>query len=151
MTERMHTPPDVYIDGRPLRGRSLQREDGTHASLDLTEVKPGDKVRIIVGSDYIQEIEKTEGDSQGSALENWRLPAEPERTLGDRAVRLVILEPNPSGTSFLTHSVVLREGYEVGYVGDDTPNSIRSLGVVGTILFSSAEQGSLTPIERVSH
>ncbi|HEX6416516.1 MAG TPA: hypothetical protein VFZ62_03250 [Candidatus Saccharimonadales bacterium] len=140
MAESLHESPDIYINGRPIRGRTNRREDGSYESLDLMEIEAGKSV-LIVDQNGIRELVKTEGDEHASSLENWQLPAEPERELGDRAVRLVLLEPNPTGgSSFLTPSVVLRERMEVGYIDEDEPNVIKSLGVAAGILTRTAEE-----------
>jgi hypothetical protein len=140
MTDRLYESPDIYINGRAQRGRTYRREDESYESLDLLEVEAGASV-MIIGRDGIRELVKTEGKKRDSSLENWQLPAEPERQLGDRAVRLILLEPNPTGgTSFLTPGVVLREGLEVGYVDEEDPNIIKSLGIAASILMKTADE-----------
>jgi len=148
MTERLSSEtPDIILNGRPLRGRTYRREDESYESLDLMEVAPGDSV-MIVGENGIQELVKMPGEERASSLEDWQLPAEPERRIGDRAVRLTLLEPNPQGTSFLTPGVVLREGLEVGYIDEDDPNIIKSLGVVAGILMRSAAEKAAQSLTR---
>lgn len=145
MTERLSSEtPDIILNGRPLRGRTYRRPDESYESLDLMEVTEGDSV-MIIGKDGIQELVKTAGEKYASSLDNWQLPAEPERRIGDRAVRLMLLEPNSQGVSFLTPGVVLREGLEVGYVDEDDPNIIKSLGVAAGILMRSASEKVMQP------
>lgn len=150
MIERIPETPDIFIDGRPLRGRTYQREDGTYESFDLVGAEVGDVITLIT-PDGAHEIIKGEGDERASSMENWLLPNSSDQELGSRAVTLTLLEPNPTGASFLTPGVVIREGLEVGYTDRVKPHIIKTLGIAGTILVKrSADQASEQPRERIA-
>ncbi|QQG50637.1 MAG: hypothetical protein HZB75_03845 [Candidatus Saccharibacteria bacterium] len=111
--------------------RTQRREDGSYASLDLVRARSGDRVTIIT-EQGTHTLIKGEVEEYTAALEGWIREAG-EQVLG--STTLVLLEKTKNGPSFLTPRVVLREGIEVGAVDtlSDTPNVIRSLGVVGAI------------------
>lgn len=116
-------------------GRTYKRDDGSFESLDLVRARPGDRVTIVTeqGTHTIIKGGMEEGTS---AMEGW-VREGGEHTLA--STTLVLLERMKGGPSFLTPRVVLREGIEVGAIDtlSDTPNVIRSLGVVGAIAASS--------------
>jgi hypothetical protein len=122
------------IDHYERSGRTRRRGDGSYESLDLVKARAGDQITIVT-EQGTHTFTKGDVDMSVSAMEGWI------REYGEHALAstvLVLLERTKSGTSFLTPRVVLREGIEVGAIdtGSDTPNVIRSLGVIGMITVS---------------
>lgn len=146
-TDKYTGSSETILNGRPVRGRTYRHDDGTYESYDLMEASVGDVVTIMKDGD-MQEIIKTEGDDGASAMENWELPSIPERGLGSHAIHLTLLEPNASGSSFLTPGVVLREGLEVGYTEVSDATRMKSMGIIGGIAVlteSERQMGSTIP------
>lgn len=127
---------DIFVNGEVRRGRSKRYDDGTYAAYDLMEARPSDSL-VVLTETGAHELVKATGEKYDSALENWRLPA--EEAVGSRAVRLTLLEADASGASFLTPSVVLSQGMELGVTEDDKPLVIKSLGVVAGIACRTAK------------
>jgi hypothetical protein len=120
--------PGIFIDGREQKGRTHQRDDGTYASLDLKDVRPGETVTVVT-NEGVQELVKAEAPEHDSALSNWRL--------GERAVQLSLSEPTGAGgTDFIHHGIVMRErlGLRVTYPASEHPNIVYGLGVIASIV-----------------
>lgn len=112
-----------------INERHVQRADGTFAAYDLQEAEEGTTLGFITERGAFELTKVVVADS---ALEGWK-HVERGQSLG-AAVRLVLLETN-EGASFLTPSIVVRPGTEMGVVepGSNQPNVIKSLGVVGEL------------------
>jgi hypothetical protein len=104
----------------------------------LVRARPGDQITIVT-EQGTHTLIKGETEERVSAMEGW-VREGGEHTLA--STTLVLLEKTKGGPSFLTPRVVLREGIEVGAVDalSDTPNVIRSLGVIGAIAASSDKE-----------
>lgn len=128
------TPVGGMIDHYERSERTRRRDDGSYESLDLVKARAGDQISIVT-EQGTHTFTKGDTEKSTSAMEGWI------REYGEHALAstvLVLLERTKSGASFLTPRVVLREGIEVGAIdtNSDTPNVIRSLGVVGMITVS---------------
>jgi hypothetical protein len=139
------TAPYTIIDGRPVNGRSVGREDGSYESYDLADAKPGHTFNVTNTEGEVYELVKV--DEHGGTLEGWwqckfitvgpdnEGPERLERSLG-RAVRIVPLLHNPHGTPIRTSTRVIREKHhELGIVPIDPDREaiLHSLGVVARI------------------
>jgi len=128
---------DVILDGRPLRGRTVQREDGSFESFDLREAKEGTQLTILTNEGAV-ELVRLEHEKGASALGAW------SHKLGGAAFRLQLLESNSAGgTAFLSPSVVLRIGLELGVVyksEDPKEQVIKNLGKIGNIAYRASAQ-----------
>ncbi len=107
-----------------------KNEDGSFSAFDLRDADQGDVLAVHSDKEthlFIKEVGE-EGDN--SALENWR--AATSRGLGS-AVKLVLLEPNKSGSSFLTHGVVLKNGMELGVIDQEVEPKERQMRNLGNV------------------
>lgn len=127
--------PDGLFNGdveRPVQ----QREKGDFTVYDLRNAKEGGLLAIRSHSDVHILVKEAAGEHD-DARQNWRLLA--EREIGT-AVKLVLLEPNRFGSSFLTHGIILKQGMELGVVKqDEEPRTMKSLGVIAGIAYATTE------------
>lgn len=126
-------------NGETRRGRSMERQDDGPGleRLSLTECHEGDIIAIATGNDEKQEahmfIKQT---NKEGAAKGWLEIRQTEEGEQEVPVELCMLEPNRFGNSFITYSVVLRRGYELGIVE-----------VGGTTLYNLGPINELTKVD----
>lgn len=131
--------PDVILNGEPVRGRSKQNKDGSFRALDLVELDQKTTLAVEVASGekhhFLKAKERDDDGVELGAMDGWVRRDAEAKLGGDIAGRFVFLEPNPKGASFLTHTVVMRRGLELGFIPSEEPstNVIQSLGVIARI------------------
>jgi hypothetical protein len=130
---------DIILNGEPLRGRTKRQHPKSvnYTALDLVELREQGSAMYVEtqAGKYLFEKsqERDENGIEVGAMDGWVRTTAEKKVGADIAGRFMFLEPNPKGTSFLTPTVVLREGLEVGFVTSGS-NVIESLGVAARIL-----------------
>jgi hypothetical protein len=141
--------PDIVLNGEVVRGRSKQNEDGSFRALDLVELHRKTKLHVETASgeahDFVKAKERDEDGIEVGAMDGWVRKDAEVKLGGDVAGRFVLLEPNPKGTSFLTHGVVMKHGLELGFIPSEEPSThvIQSLGVVARMSFQRSREERL--------
>jgi hypothetical protein len=139
--------PDIILDGEPVRGRTkLHKDGGGYQALDLVELRQKDALRVQTASGdthyFVKTRERDEDGVEVGAVDGW-VRRDVEAKIGaDIAGRFVFLEPNPQGTSFLTPSVVMRRGMELGFIPNTEPPThvIQNLGIIARINSGSSQE-----------
>lgn len=129
-------PPSQSVESPQSNGKENERKVSLER-LSLHGVHERDLLCIKAGAETHKfwKIDESQG-----ALYGWEKLSETRDGELDYPIELTILEPNKSGTSFLTSSTVLQQGYELGLVrpGSSQPNICKNLGVVSEITLTSA-------------
>ncbi|HET6747482.1 MAG TPA: hypothetical protein VFH06_05240 [Candidatus Saccharimonadales bacterium] len=139
--------PDGLLNSGTREEYPVQRKTkGSFVAYDLRDAEEGGLLAVRSHSDVHILVKEAAGEHD-DARQNWRLLA--ERDVGS-AVKLVLLEPNRFGSSFLTHGIVLKQGMELGVVKqDEEPRTMKSLGVIAGIAYATTKVEAEEPLSGI--